>query len=187
MARKVPGTVAPYEGKPECTWCTGKDVGILESDCFNSCVGMVLYDMKHKIGVVAHFSGSMGDNLLQAQNDVIEILKDVTPISPGLWKGWVFGGISLVDKYDMRDTVKRYTIPLMDTVRNTLRTNRYVPVNLPLLARQLATPRQLFSMKPNTKYKAPEMNLLKPENYESHYGVKLNLASGTVQWIERKL
>ena len=145
---------------------------------------MVLYGPTQKIGVVSHFSGSMGKELDRAGADVLEILREVCPISPGLWKGWVFGGISLKEKLDIRDTVATMTIPLIDRIRETLRRNPYIPVNLPLLARQLASPKQQFMMKPNKIYTAKEMNLLKPQDYEGHRGVKLNLATGAVAWIE---
>ncbi len=179
MATKYEGLEAPWV--PDiCTWCTGKDVGTLFSDSFNSCAGMVLYGPTHRIGVVAHFSGSMGTMLPQVRNDVLEILRDVCPIAPGFWNGWVFGGKSLLEKVK-HDNVEKMTKPLMDTIRATMKTNPYIPINLQLELR-LLYPRK-FGMRPNP-FSAKE---LQPNSYEGHKGVRLNLANGAISYVDDKV
>ena len=179
MAVRHDGNVAPYipSHGPECTWCTGRDQGTLQSDSYNSCVGMVLYGPNHKIGVVSHFSGSMGLNLGQAGSDVLEILRDVCPIAPGLWLAWVFGGISLREK-PQPDSVAGLTKPLMNTIRATLKTNPYIPINMQLAIR-LANPK-VFRFKDNP-WKAQE---LQPDSYVGHKGVRLNLTTGQVTYVD---
>lgn len=73
-----------------CRWVKGKGAGTLESHSFGSCVGLVLWSPKHLIGVVAHYSGSMGH--AHATTDTLEILKQVCPVSPGIWHARIFRG-----------------------------------------------------------------------------------------------
>lgn len=161
VAVKHAGTVAPYLFDTECRWCTGRGAGTLSSSSFGSCVGLVLYGPRHKIGVVAHFSGSIGKNLRKARADTLEILRDVCPVLPGVWNAWVFGGRSLSD-IGLHTGTRPMTKSLMDAIRETIRTNPYIPINV--IASQLT---------------APEM---RPGTYVGHGAVQLDLSDGSVSW-----
>jgi len=181
MANKHFGNVAPYNPTDGavCTWCTGQNAGILQSDSYNSCVGMVLYSPDHLIGVVSHFSGSMGtpQNRPRAATDVLEILRGVCPISPGFWNAWVFGGISLRD-HVLSDAAKDQTKPLMDTIRATLSTNPYMGINTLLMLRMKFPANYLTKPNPFTQAE------MRPNTYIGHKGVRLNLASGVVTFVD---
>ena len=165
MAYKAPGTKAPYRFKDECTWVTGKDAGELSSTGYGSCVGLVLYGPRHRIGVVAHYSGSLGTKkfIHTVEPDTLEILRDVCPLLPGIWKAWVFGGKSLEKHSQIATKTIDSTKALIDEVRRVLKGNKYIPIN----------------MLPNhPEFKEPEMTTA----YVGHDSVKLDLASGTVIW-----
>lgn len=165
MAVRYMGTSAPYRFQPECTWCMATGQGTIGSTSFGSCVGMVLWSPDHHIGVVAHFSGSMGSPNYHArvQADVLEILCCVCPVSPGMWVGWVFGGVSLAGTFsELASTAFGQTRTLIDLVRATIRTNPYIPINL-MRSRRIA----------------PEMQ---DGTYIPHKGVRLDVANGQVAW-----
>lgn len=164
MAVRFMGTFAPYRFREECTWCTATAYGNISSTSFGSCVGMVLWSPDHRIGVVAHFSGSMGAAIYhaQVQADALEILRSVCPISPGMWLGWVFGGMSLAGDPDLRTSAGGQTSGLIDLVRATMRTNPYIPINLMPSRRT-----------------APEMQ---DGTYIPHRGVSLDVATGQITW-----
>jgi len=163
MAIRYLGNLAVYEHN-KCTWCTGTTAGILRSTSFASCVGLVLYGPTQKIGVVAHYSGSLGhDNRKRrVHDDTQEILRAVCPISPGIWDAWVFGGISLQKNFTGSLMTVVQTKSLIDTIRKELKENKYIPINL-LRSRRTS----------------PEMN---DETYVPHGEVSLNLADGKVTW-----
>lgn len=167
MAYKAPDNKAPYRFKDECTWCTGSGSGQLYSLGFGSCVGMVLYGPKQKIGVVAHYSGSLGSAkfIHLVAPDTLEILRAVCPIGPGMWKAWVFGGKSLEKHSDIASTTIDDTKRLIDTVRSTLKTNKYIPINM---------------LPNNPEYNEPEMTT----KYVGHDAVYLDLATGKVSWTK---
>ncbi|MEA2562946.1 MAG: hypothetical protein QOH06_4450 [Acidobacteriota bacterium] len=169
MAVKHEGNKAPYLFDIECRWCCGKDYGVIYSRSFGSCVGLVLYSPKHKIGVVAHYSGSLGMKASRQKvaNDTQEILRAVCPISPGVWKAWVFGGTSLFTKKEdhATATVETMTKPLIVAIRQELKYNKYFPINLP----------------PNAPgYQEPEMTT----EYVGHAGVDLDVATGKITWYQ---
>lgn len=166
MAVRFMGTSAPYRFRDECTWCYAVNAGTLTSTGFGSCVGLVLHSDRHDMGVVAHFSGSLGKGgakRRQARNDTQEILRAVCPVLPGIWKAWVFGGKSLrMDSQLEATSVEQLTKPLIDLVREQLRINPYIPIN---------------SVRANRT--DPEMQ---DGVYVGHRGVALNVATGAVTW-----
>lgn len=169
MAVRYMGDYAPYNAKanlfgPQCTWVTGSATGVLRSDSFGSCVGLVLFGPNHGIGVVAHFAGSFGalPHRAAAEADTQEILRAVCPVQPGIWDGWVFGGKSLRESPDIATTTRPMTRALIDLIRRQLLINPYIPVN------RLASRRT-----------QPEM---RDGEYVGHAGVSLDLATGKVTW-----
>lgn len=165
MAKRHLGNTAPYLFDNECRWCFGDNGETLRSTSFGSCVGMVLYSPRHNMGVVAHYSGSLGAKKFHDKvcTDTQEILRSVCPVLPGIWLGWVFGGVSLMkNSGHATTTVEKLTIPLIDLVRDQLRINPYIPIN---------------SVKKNRI--DPEMQ---DRKYVGHKGVALNVATGTVTW-----
>jgi hypothetical protein len=165
MAIKHEGNSAPYKFDIECRWCTGAGAGTLGSKSFGSCVGLVLYSPIHRIGVVAHYAGSLGNPkyIEKAKKDTLEILRDVCPISPGIWKAWVFGGVSLNPKSEHSTSTVQQTKALINAIRQELKTNQYIPVNL---------------LRKNPEYQEPEMQ----DAYVGHSEVSLDLATGKVTW-----
>jgi hypothetical protein len=167
MARKHPGNTAPYSLAGECTWCTGVGAGTLSSSSFGSCVGLALFSPQHRIGVVAHYPGGLGlpKKRTVVHTDTMEILRAVCPVRPGIWKAWVFGGISLSSKSksDLSTTTVPMTKALIDAVRHELKMNPYIPVNV---------------LRNNPQYQEPEMT----NGYVGHSEVRLDLQAGTVAW-----
>jgi hypothetical protein len=169
LAFKSSTNTAPYRINDECTWCAGKMAGTLSSKGYGSCVGMVLFSPVHRLGVVAHFSGSLGNEKFgdQASKDTLEILREVCPVQPGIWKAWVFGGESLKKKTDHITSTLDQTKKLMDTVRTELKKNPYIPCNL---------------LRNSEQFKDPEMCLTPGEPYIGHNAVTLDLETGKVKW-----
>jgi len=127
MARFCEGTMAPYDMwalKPECTWVMGKEAGTLGSTSFGSCVGLVLWCPATKEGVVAHYSGSLGNPKFeaQAQADTQDILLKAGTGGKD-WNAWVFGGISLSKDTDLIASSIGQTKHLIDLVRGELPTH----------------------------------------------------------------
>ncbi|WP_444921706.1 hypothetical protein ACJJID_04770 [Microbulbifer sp. CnH-101-G] len=179
MAVRLGGGYAAYRFRPECTWVTGTNAGTLRSDGYGSCVGLVLYSgAPRKIGVVAHFSGSM--QVQQVRDDAFEIMAAVCPIAPGRkWRGWVFGGVSLNGNSSHQTMSGNgssliHTRALIDTVRGVLEFNRMFDVNFNIS--------NLEKFNFNSQGVFSEMNLRRGGNYVGHQGVKLDLASGRVTW-----
>jgi len=182
MAVRLGGGYAAYRFRPECTWVTGNNAGELRSDGYGSCVGLVLYSgAPRKIGVVAHFSGSM--QAPQVRADALEIMAAVCPIAPGRkWRGWVFGGVSLNGSSSYQTmsgngSSLRHTQALIDEVRSVLNFNRMFDVNFNISNLEQFTfiSQGVFS----------EMSLRQGDNYVGHQGVKLDLATGKVTWDDR--
>ena len=159
MAKKCEGGNAKYEFGEETYWCTGAGEGTLESSSFGSCVGLVLFDPQRNIGMVAHYSGSLGKEKYQqkVRDDTHEILETVCPNRTGNWNGWLFGGTSLESKsassgslagLDLGTSTVEQTKNLMKTVREQLQTEK-MPVTW------------------------------KSEGYPSYKAVKLDLSTGT--------
>ena len=170
MAVKFENNKAPYRFLDECTWCTANSAGTLSSTGFGSCVGMALFSPVHRIGVVAHFAGALGNRKKygnHAETDTLEILRDVCPVQPGIWKAWVFGGASISKDTDLIASTVEDTEGLIDTVRQTLKTNPYIPFNL---------------LHNNKEWQEMEMSLAQGKPYSSHKSVKLILETGKVQW-----
>lgn len=164
MAVRFMGQDAVYIDE-ECTWCFGVNTGTLGSTSFASCVGLVLHSPRHTMGVVAHYSGSLGADTCRqkVRNDTLEILRAVCPVLPGIWKAWVFGGVSLMSNAEIvSPTVATRTIPLIDRVREQLRANPYIPINV--LRRERTDPEMVDG------------------NYIGHKGVLLDVATGAVTW-----
>ncbi|WP_299587394.1 hypothetical protein [uncultured Microbulbifer sp.] len=179
MAVQLGGGYAAYRFRPECTWVTDNNAGELRSDGYGSCVGLVLYSgAPRRIGVVAHFSGSM--QAPQVRADALEIMAAVCPLAPGRkWRGWVFGGVSLNGNSSFQTmsgngSSLRHTQALIDEVRSVLNFNRMFDVNFNIsnLEKFTFTSQGVFN----------EMSLRQGDNYIGHQGVKLDLASGKVTW-----
>jgi hypothetical protein len=164
MSVKHMGNVAPYLHDTECRWCTGSANGVLSSTSFGSCVGLVLYGPRHQIGMVAHYSGSLGhpQHEDKVRADTQEILRGVCPVLPGIWDGWVFGGESLMENTEIRTNTQGQTRNLIDLVREEIAHNPYIPINI------IASRRTV-----------PEMQ---DGQYIGHKGVSLDLATGQVTW-----
>lgn len=165
MASRKSGNTAPYSLAGDCTWCTGVDTGALSSSSFGSCVGLALFSPQHRIGVVAHYPGSMGlpKNRTVVHTDTLEILRAVCPVQPGIWKAWVFGGVSLSPNSEHITSTVPMTKALIDAVRDELRMNPYIPVNV---------------LKNHAEYQEPEMK----DGYVGHGAVRLDLQTGKVTW-----
>jgi hypothetical protein len=115
--------------------------------------------------MVAHYSGSLGHSKFRQKvaRDTQEILRDICPVLPGIWKGWVFGGISLIHNPQLKTTTEGQTKALIDAVRHELKINQYFPVN---------------ALRNNPAFQAPEMN----DGYVGHFSVALDLGTGDVKW-----
>lgn len=165
MAIKHPGNKAPYLFDDECRWCTGSNNEILTSNSFGSCAGLVLFSPKHHIGVVAHYAGGLGHKKFRRKVsvDTQEILRNVCPISPGIWKAWVFGGVSLTKNTEHRTATEGQTKALIDAIRHELLINKYIPIN---------------SLKNNPEFQKPEMT----DGYVGHSAVFLDVGTGVVRW-----
>ncbi|AWF81985.1 hypothetical protein BTJ40_14760 [Microbulbifer sp. A4B17] len=179
MAVRLGGNYAQYRFRPECTWVTGNNAGVLRSDGYGSCVGLVLYSgAPRRIGVVAHFSGSM--QAPQVRADALEIMAAVCPIAPGRnWRGWVFGGVSLNGSSSFQTLSSNgssfhRTKTLIDQVRAVLNFNRMFDVNYNIPGPEKYTL--------STQGVLREMYLQPGNNYIGHQGVNLNLANGRVTW-----
>lgn len=120
MAKLLTGDDAIYE-HGFCVWVTGTAPGKLKSGSFNSCVGLVLWADTKKNGAVAHFSGSMSQTLDVARQDAGDILLKIRDGSQDAqaWKAWIFGGISLREKFDFVGT-RKGTLDLMAGVRGVV-------------------------------------------------------------------
>jgi hypothetical protein len=91
-------------------------------------------------------------------------LRSVCPVQPDIWDGWVFGGKSLNPLADgSTPGVRQQTCGLIDLVRETMRTNPYIPVN--------RLPSRLI------------VSEMRNDQYLPHYGVNLNVATGVVTWV----
>jgi hypothetical protein len=165
MASKQNGNTAPYSFSGECTWCTGVGQGSLSSSSFGSCVGLAMFSPQHGIGVVAHYPGSLGlpKHRAVVHTDTMEILRDVCPVQPGIWKAWVFGGASLAPNSDYNTSTVPMTKALIDAVRHELKMNPYIPVNV---------------LKNSPQFQEPEMT----GGYIGHKAVRLDLQTGKVTW-----
>ncbi|MEJ8851539.1 hypothetical protein [Variovorax rhizosphaerae] len=164
MLERHVGLDAPYfEGT--CTWVMADGAGVLTSSSFGSCVGLVLYGPRHQRGVVAHFAGELGLQRANVRRYTTEILRQACPVLPGPWTAWVFGGASLCVGTDaITMTAKSMTMPLINAVRQALRVNPYIPVNV--LRRAAAL-------------RGPETQ---EGTYTSHTAVALDVATGIVTW-----
>ena len=164
MLDKRDGLDATYvDGR--CTWVMADGNGILTSSSFGSCVGLALWGPRHQRGVVAHFAGGLGLNLPQVRRYTLEILRQACPVLPGIWHGWVFGGVSIHPGSSLDTTTgDTLTKPLMTAVRDALRTNPYIPVNV---ARRVAERR------------GPEAD---DALFVSHSAVALDVSNGAISW-----
>ncbi|BDG74754.1 hypothetical protein [Roseomonas fluvialis] len=161
MAKKFNKGSAPYLFDADTSWCTGDTSGELQSKGFGSCVGLVLWCSSTKVGMVAHFSGSLGEPTYhqKARDDAKEILLAMVATPKAEWDAWVFGGTSLatastskstLDALDLKTSTKGQTETLIDLVRDELGKDANFDI-----AEHVA-------------------------GYEGHSAVKLDLASGAV-------
>jgi hypothetical protein len=161
MAKKFDKGSAPYLFDADTSWCAGQSSGELHSKGFGSCVGLVLWCSTTKVGMVAHFSGSLGKPIHhgKARDDAKEILLAMVATPKAEWDAWVFGGTSLatastskstLDALDLNTSTKGQTETLIDLVRDELAKDANFDI-----AERIA-------------------------GYEGHSAVKLDLASGTV-------
>lgn len=155
MARHlIDETQAPYKwGEDECTYVIGSGEVTLGSTSFGSCVGLVMHCPATGEGVVAHFSGSLGNESTypgKAVADTKEILNRCS--SSSSWNVWVFGGDSIAKNAFFETTAMKQTKNLVDLIRDTLdKSSGYT-----------------FAYKTS--------------GHPGHYGVQLNCKTGEVTW-----
>jgi len=164
MLDRLNGLDATYiDGR--CTWVMADGNGTLTSNSFGSCVGLALWGPRHQRGVVAHFAGGLAMNLPSVRRYTLEILRQACPVQPGIWHGWVFGGVSIhPGSCHITSTGDKLTKPLMSTVREALRTNPYIPVNV---ARRAAERRGLET---------------DDSLFVAHSAVALDVSNGAISW-----
>jgi hypothetical protein len=164
MLERMNGLDATYvDGR--CTWVMAEGNGVLTSNSFGSCVGLALWGPRHQRGVVAHFAGGLGINLRNVKRYTVEILREACPVQPGIWHGWVFGGVSIhPGSCHITSTGETLTKPLMRAVREALQGNPYIPVNV---ARRAAERRAVEA---------------DDSQFIAHSAVALDVSTGTITW-----